>query len=78
MKIQVGMGSGAWNEEDRAMVAAVLGARAFDYLLAILSLVIGSLPPWMRRWVLQRAKKEKNLKLLGFLIYGLKMRPNRR
>ncbi|KAK6260534.1 Myc-type [Theobroma cacao] len=33
MKIEVGMGGGAWNDEDKAMVAAVLGTRAFDYLI---------------------------------------------
>ncbi|OMP08634.1 hypothetical protein COLO4_06275 [Corchorus olitorius] len=27
------MGGGAWNDEDKAMVAAVLGTRAFDYLI---------------------------------------------
>ncbi|KAJ4827837.1 hypothetical protein Tsubulata_046534 [Turnera subulata] len=34
MKIEVGMGGGGWNDEDKAMVAAVLGARAFDYLIS--------------------------------------------
>ncbi|XVE77288.1 hypothetical protein DITRI_Ditri13aG0050300 [Diplodiscus trichospermus] len=34
MKIEVGMGGGAWNDEDKAMVAAVLGRRAFDYLIS--------------------------------------------
>ncbi|XP_022770593.1 transcription factor bHLH13-like [Durio zibethinus] len=34
MKIEVGMGGGAWNDEDKAMVAAVLGTRAFDYLIS--------------------------------------------
>ncbi|XP_021280235.1 transcription factor bHLH13 [Herrania umbratica] len=33
MKIEVGMGGGAWNDEDKTMVAAVLGTRAFDYLI---------------------------------------------
>ncbi|XVF73014.1 hypothetical protein PTKIN_Ptkin12aG0167600 [Pterospermum kingtungense] len=34
MKFEVGMGGGAWNDEDKAMVAAVLGTRAFDYLIS--------------------------------------------
>nr|WIE96161.1 basic helix-loop-helix transcription factor [Loropetalum chinense var. rubrum] len=34
MKIEVGMGGGVWNDEDKAMVAAVLGTRAFDYLVS--------------------------------------------
>ncbi|KAJ4728102.1 transcription factor bHLH13 [Melia azedarach] len=34
MKIEVNMGSNLWNDEDKAMVAAVLGTRAFDYLLS--------------------------------------------
>lgn len=34
MKIEVGLGGGAWNDEDKAMVAAVLGTRAFDYLMS--------------------------------------------
>ena len=35
MKIEVGLGGGGvWNEEDKAMVAAVLGTRAFDYLIS--------------------------------------------
>lgn len=34
MKIELGMGGGAWNDEDKAMVAAVLGTRAFDYLIS--------------------------------------------
>ncbi|KAE8697275.1 Transcription factor bHLH13 [Hibiscus syriacus] len=34
MKIVLGMGDGAWNVEDKAMVAAVLGTRAFDYLMS--------------------------------------------
>nr|AST25599.1 lMYC7 [Hevea brasiliensis] len=34
MKIEIGMGGGAWNDEDRAMVAAVLGAKAFNYLIS--------------------------------------------
>ncbi|XVE73695.1 hypothetical protein DITRI_Ditri11bG0139600 [Diplodiscus trichospermus] len=34
MKIEVDMGGGAWNDEDKAMVAAVLGTRAFDYLIS--------------------------------------------
>ncbi|KAB1219634.1 Transcription factor bHLH13 [Morella rubra] len=33
MKIEVGLGGGVWNDEDKTMVAAVLGTRAFDYLL---------------------------------------------
>lgn len=33
MKTEMGMGGGAWTEEDKAMVAAVLGTRAFDYLM---------------------------------------------
>ncbi|OMO64270.1 hypothetical protein CCACVL1_21894 [Corchorus capsularis] len=33
MKIEVGIGGGAWNDEDKAMVPAVLGTRAFDYLI---------------------------------------------
>ncbi|PON36488.1 Basic helix-loop-helix transcription factor [Parasponia andersonii] len=35
MKIEVGLGGGGvWNDEDKAMVAAVLGTRAFDYLIS--------------------------------------------
>ncbi|XWS76866.1 hypothetical protein CRYUN_Cryun01aG0214800 [Craigia yunnanensis] len=34
MKIEVGMGGGAWKDEDKAMVAAVLGTRACDYLVS--------------------------------------------
>jgi len=34
MKIEVGMGGGAWNDEDKTMVAAVLGSKAFNYLLS--------------------------------------------
>ncbi|GMI66768.1 Jasmonate Associated MYC2 LIKE 2 [Hibiscus trionum] len=34
MKIELGMGGGVWNDEDKAMVAAVLGTRAFDYLIS--------------------------------------------
>ncbi|KAK9279268.1 hypothetical protein L1049_012947 [Liquidambar formosana] len=34
MKTEVGMGGGVWNDEDKAMVAAVLGTRAFDYLIS--------------------------------------------
>ncbi|EXB83886.1 hypothetical protein L484_023493 [Morus notabilis] len=35
MKIEVGLGgSGVWNDEDKAMAAAVLGTRAFDYLIS--------------------------------------------
>ncbi|KAE8721491.1 Transcription factor bHLH13 [Hibiscus syriacus] len=34
MKIELGMGGGDWNDEDKAMVAAVLGTRAFDYLIS--------------------------------------------
>ncbi|KAI9109784.1 hypothetical protein K1719_018825 [Acacia pycnantha] len=36
MKIEIGLGVGGgmvWNEDERDMVAAVLGARAFDYLV---------------------------------------------
>ncbi|KAJ4953647.1 hypothetical protein NE237_030479 [Protea cynaroides] len=32
MKTEIGMGDGFWNDEDKAMVFAVMGARAFDYL----------------------------------------------
>ncbi|XP_042505947.1 transcription factor MTB1-like [Macadamia integrifolia] len=32
MKMEIGMGDGFWNDEDKAMVFAVMGARAFDYL----------------------------------------------
>lgn len=34
MKFEVGLGGGAWNDEEKAMVAAVLGTRAFDYLIS--------------------------------------------
>ncbi len=34
MKIEVGLGGGMWNDEEKSMVAAVLGTRAFDYLLS--------------------------------------------
>ncbi|KAK3037336.1 hypothetical protein RJ639_032098 [Escallonia herrerae] len=34
MKIEVGTGGVMWNDEDKAMVAAVLGNRAFDYLIS--------------------------------------------
>ncbi|KAA8520758.1 hypothetical protein F0562_014970 [Nyssa sinensis] len=34
MKIEVGMGGVLWNEEDKSIVAAVLGTRAFDYLMS--------------------------------------------
>ncbi|KAK3194609.1 hypothetical protein Dsin_025919 [Dipteronia sinensis] len=34
MKIEVNMGGNMWNDEDKAMVAAVLGTRAFDYLIS--------------------------------------------
>ncbi|KAH7578061.1 hypothetical protein ACOSP7_000816 [Xanthoceras sorbifolium] len=34
MKIEVNMGGSTWNDEDKAMVAAVLGTRAFDYLIS--------------------------------------------
>ncbi|KAF4384545.1 transcription factor MTB1 [Cannabis sativa] len=35
MKSEVGFGgSGVWNDEDKAMVEAVLGTRAFDYLIS--------------------------------------------
>ncbi|KAL2893275.1 Transcription factor bHLH13 [Bienertia sinuspersici] len=33
--IELGMGGGlAWNEEDKAMIASILGAHAFDYLIS--------------------------------------------
>lgn len=34
MKIEVGMGGVAWDDEDKTMVAAVLGTKAFDYLFS--------------------------------------------
>ncbi|GKU87925.1 hypothetical protein SLEP1_g2252 [Rubroshorea leprosula] len=34
MKIEFGMGAGVWNDEEKAMVAAVLGTKAFDYLMS--------------------------------------------
>lgn len=34
MKIELGAGYGPWNDEEKAMVAAVLGTRAFDYLVS--------------------------------------------
>lgn len=34
MKIEMGLGGGIWKDEDKAMVAAVLGTRAFDYLIS--------------------------------------------
>lgn len=34
MKIELGVGDGPWNDEEKAMVAAVLGTRAFDYLVS--------------------------------------------
>ncbi|XP_059651224.1 transcription factor MTB1-like [Cornus florida] len=34
MKIEVGMGGLAWNNEERALLALVLGTRAFDYLMS--------------------------------------------
>lgn len=34
MKIEVGLGGPVWNDEEKTMVAAVLGTRAFDYLLS--------------------------------------------
>ncbi|XAR62955.1 hypothetical protein NMG60_11022710 [Bertholletia excelsa] len=34
MKIEVGMGGMVWSDEDKAMVAAVMGTRAFDYLIS--------------------------------------------
>ncbi|KAH7519470.1 hypothetical protein FEM48_Zijuj08G0039600 [Ziziphus jujuba var. spinosa] len=34
MKIEVGLGGGVWNDEEKAMVATVLGTRAFDYLIS--------------------------------------------
>ncbi|KAL2456987.1 Transcription factor bHLH [Abeliophyllum distichum] len=34
MKLEAGMGGIVWNDEDRAMVATVLGIKAFDYLMS--------------------------------------------
>lgn len=34
MKTEVGMETGVWNDEDKAIVTAVLGTRAFDYLIS--------------------------------------------
>lgn len=34
MKIEMGLGGAVWNDEDKSMVAAVLGTRAFDYLIS--------------------------------------------
>ncbi|XP_057979907.1 transcription factor MTB1 [Malania oleifera] len=34
MKTEAGMGGNVWNDDDRAMVATVLGGRAFDYLMS--------------------------------------------
>ncbi|XP_059457965.1 transcription factor MTB1 [Corylus avellana] len=34
MKIEAGLGGAVWNDEEKTMVAAVLGTRAFDYLLS--------------------------------------------
>uniref|UniRef100_A0A5B7AG75 Transcription factor n=1 Tax=Davidia involucrata TaxID=16924 RepID=A0A5B7AG75_DAVIN len=34
MKIEAGMGGVLWNDEDKTMVAAVLGNRAFNYLMS--------------------------------------------
>lgn len=34
MKVEVCMGDGGWSEEDKAMGAAVLGTRGFDYLIS--------------------------------------------
>ncbi|KAG5251688.1 transcription factor bHLH [Salix suchowensis] len=34
MKIEAGMEGGAWNDEDKFMVDAVLGSKAFNYLLS--------------------------------------------
>ncbi|XP_024987947.1 transcription factor bHLH13 [Cynara cardunculus var. scolymus] len=34
MKTEVNMGGESWNDEDKAIVAAVLGSRAFDYLIS--------------------------------------------
>ncbi|CAL5397689.1 unnamed protein product [Camellia sinensis] len=34
MKLEVGMGGLVWSDDDRAMVAAVLGTKAFDYLMS--------------------------------------------
>jgi hypothetical protein len=34
MKIEVGLGGAVWNDEEKTMVATVLGTRAFDYLLS--------------------------------------------
>ena len=33
MKIEMGLGGGVWDDEHKAMVAAILGTRAFDYLI---------------------------------------------
>lgn len=35
MKFKVNMGDDNWNDEEKAIVAAVLGTRAFDYLISI-------------------------------------------
>ncbi|WCJ22432.1 basic helix-loop-helix (bHLH) DNA-binding superfamily protein [Euphorbia peplus] len=34
MKFEMGMGGGGWSNEDREMVASVLGSKAFDYLIS--------------------------------------------
>ncbi|KAJ8748565.1 hypothetical protein K2173_003466 [Erythroxylum novogranatense] len=34
MKIEVGMCRGSWEDEDKAMASAVLGPRAFDYIMS--------------------------------------------
>ncbi|XP_009770264.1 transcription factor MTB2-like [Nicotiana tabacum] len=34
MKIEMGLGKMLWGDEDKAMVAAVLGTKAFDYLMS--------------------------------------------
>ncbi|CAI9279052.1 unnamed protein product [Lactuca saligna] len=34
MKTEANMGGESWNDEDKAIVAAVLGSRAFDYLIS--------------------------------------------
>ncbi|XP_009627739.1 transcription factor MTB2 [Nicotiana tabacum] len=34
MKIEMGLGNMLWSDEDKAMVAAVLGTKAFDYLMS--------------------------------------------
>ncbi|KAL3536698.1 hypothetical protein ACH5RR_000064 [Cinchona calisaya] len=43
MKLEVGMGGLVWNDEDRTVVAAVLGTKAFDYLFSSSLMAEGSL-----------------------------------